>query len=540
MPRLIVKNPDTGRAVDYQLNREITRIGRAVDRNDIVLHDGQVSREHAIVKRTGTGFVLIDLNSANGTYFAGQRIAEHNIKDRDSFSLGKYTIEYRDQTGMLSIKYESNPVGGTVFTRTPGQMASFVPQINRASIPPGSKVVDDYLEVLKKKAATLERLYELNRILGADFSQEQIFKKVSEMVFMLTFADRFFVLLRDPESGELWTESAEFRNPGLRKNTQEILISKTVIDRVVNERVSLLSLDAQADGRLVDARSIVMQNIRSVMCAPLLGKDGVLGAIYADSVEGKRLLREDDLDLLNAVCAEASIAVDNARTHNRLVREELARAKYRRFMPAHVVDEILANPMTLNLGGTNSVVTSLFSDVRGFTAMSERMAPEAVVRVLNEYFAEMTPIVFANKGMLDKYIGDGLMALFGVPLASEDSAANAVQCAIEMQRKMPQVNQGLRGAGLPEIAIGIGINTGMSTVGYIGSEEHTDYTAIGDAVNLAARLEKRAEPDQIIISRATLEAIGDRFPVKPCYEIMVKGKREAVQIYEVLWESAEE
>jgi adenylate cyclase len=172
--------------------------------------------------------------------------------------------------------------------------------------------------------------------------------------------------------------------------------------------------------------------------------------------------------------------------------------------------------------------------------MSERMAPEAVVRVLNEYFAEMTPIVFANRGMLDKYIGDGLMALFGVPLASDDSAANAVQCAIEMQRKMPQVNQGLRGAGLPEIAIGIGINTGTSTVGYIGSEEHTDYTAIGDAVDLAARLEKRAEPEQIIISRATLEAIGDRFPVKPCYEIMVKGKREAVQIYEVLWRFADE
>ena len=115
MPRLIVKNPDTGRAVDYQLNREITRIGRAVDRNDIVLHDGQVSREHAIVKRTATGFVFVDLNSANGTYFAGERVSEHNIKDRDSFTLGKYTIEYRDQTGMLSIKYESNPVGGGAY-----------------------------------------------------------------------------------------------------------------------------------------------------------------------------------------------------------------------------------------------------------------------------------------------------------------------------------------------------------------------------------------------------------------------------------------
>jgi adenylate cyclase len=221
------------------------------------------------------------------------------------------------------------------------------------------------------------------------------------------------------------------------------------------------------------------------------------------------------------------------------VREELARAKYRRFMPPHVVDEILENPTSLNLGGTNSVVTTLFSDVRGFTSMSETMAPQAVVRVLNEYFAQMTPIVFAHRGMLDKYIGDGLMALFGVPYESDDSAANAVQCAIDMQRRMMVVNQGLKGAGLPEIAIGIGINTGMATVGYIGSEEHTDYTAIGDSVNLAARLEKRAEEGQIIISRATLEAIGDVFPVKPCYEIMVKGKREAVQIYEVLWRQAD-
>src|SRR6266849_8231117 len=114
------------------------------------------------------------------------------------------------------------------------------------------------------------------------------------------------------------------------------------------ERGSLLSFGTQSDKRGVEAKSIVMQNISSVMCAPLLRKNDVLGVIYVDCRETMKLLKEDDLDLLNAVAAETSIAVDNALTHKRLLREELARAKYRRFMPPHVVDEILANPDTLS------------------------------------------------------------------------------------------------------------------------------------------------------------------------------------------------
>jgi len=232
--------------------------------------------------------------------------------------------------------------------------------------------------------------------------------------------------------------------------------------------------------------------------------------------------------------------VDNALTHKRLLREELARAKYRRFMPPHVVDEILANPDTLNLGGTNSFITALFSDIRGFTSMSERLTPQDVVQILNEYFADMTPIVFEHQGLLDKFMGDGLMALFGVPYAREDAASNAVIAAIEMQRRMIRVNEDLTALGLSEIAIGIGINTGTATVGYIGSRDRTDYTAIGDTVNLAARLEKQAGAGQIIISRFTFEALSQEFPVRPCDQIRVKGKAEPVQIYEVLWKETGE
>jgi len=132
------------------------------------------------------------------------------------------------------------------------------------------------------------------------------------------------------------------------------------------------------------------------------------------------------------------------------------------------------------------------------------------------------------------------MALFGVPLPTEDAASNAVAAAIAMQRRMVMVNRDLRDLGLSEITIGIGINTGDVTVGYIGSRERTDYTAIGDTVNLAARLEKQAGAGQIIISRFTVEAIGNKFPLRPCDQIRIKGKQEPVQIYEVLWEEARE
>ena len=540
--KLIVKDTRTNHTFDYQLTRDETRIGRAGDRSDLVLDDGQVSRVHALVKRAGSGYTLVDLDSANGTWIDEQRVHERVLADGDSFTISKYTFVFKAGSGATMINYENQAISGTVFMRKPGELTTGLPKLDKAAMAagdPNAQSLYGYMETLRKKAETLSRLYELNQILGADFSLEAIFTKVSEIVFRLTPADRFLVLLKDAETGELNRAATEFRNPERAKAGGEITISRTVVDRVIKERVSLLSLDTGADQRLVSAKSIIMQNIRSVMCAPLIGNSGAFGVIYIDCTEQMKILREDDLDFLNAVAAVASIAVDNAITHKQLVREELARAKYRRFMAPHVVDEILKNPDALNLGGTNSCVTMLFSDVRGFTTMSENLEPEKVVQVLNEYFADMTPIVFEHRGMLDKYMGDGMMALFGVPLQCPDAATNAVSAAIAMQRRMESVNRDLQLMGMSDISIGIGINTGTVTVGYIGSEERTDYTAIGDAVNLAARLEKQAQSGQIIISRSTRDAIGDHFPLRPAGEVFVKGKSLSVQIYEVLWREAE-
>jgi adenylate cyclase len=540
--KIVVRNTESGASFDFDLTRDETQIGRAGDRNDLVLEDGQVSRQHAVIKRNRLAFTLVDLNSANGTFMNGHRVKEHLLKDGESFSIGKFTVEFKDAEHSPSVRYSSREIEGTMVMRTPSEIISVIPQMDKSAISqadPSTKSVLGYVEVLRKKAETLARIYELNQMLGSDFSQEEIFRKVSEMVFRLTPAARFLVLLKDADSGELSTVATEFRDPGNAQAGAHVTISKTVVDRVIEERISVLSFDTHSDQRFVEAKSIVMQNISSVMCAPLLRKNEVLGVIYVDCLESMKLLREDDLDLLNAVAAETSIAVDNALTHKRLLREELARAKYRRFMPPHVVDEILKSPNTVLLGGSNSCITALFSDIRGFTSMSEKLQPQVVVQILNEYFADMTPIVFEHQGLLDKFIGDGMMALFGVPYACDAAASNAVAAAVAMQRRMTDVNEELKTLGLSEIAIGIGINTGTATVGYIGSRDRTDYTAIGDSVNLAARLEQGARAGQIIISRSTLDAIAGQFPVRPCDRIMVKGKQEPVEIYEVLWSEAD-
>jgi len=538
--KLVIKHSETGKSFEFDLTRDEMHIGRAADRNEIVLDEGQVSRQHALIKRRGQGFTLLDLNSANGTFINGERIKEHVLSPGDVFSISRFVLEFKDTPTAPVIKYEEQKMGNTVFMRTPSEIAAVIPKMDQSIVAsgPSSKSLLEYVDALRKKAETLARIYELNQMLASDFSQEDIFKKVSEMVFRLTSADRFLVLLKDTSSGDLATVAAEFRDSTPAESHEHLTISKTVVDRVMAERVSLLSFDTHSDQRLVQAHSIVMQNISSVMCAPLLSKNDVLGVVYVDCRERLKLLKEEDLDLLNAVAAETSIAVDNALTHKRLLREELARAKYRRFMPPHVVDEILENPNTLSLGGTNSCITALFSDIRGFTSISEQLRPEVVVQILNEYFADMTPIVFANEGLLDKFMGDGMMALFGVPYACDEAASNAVRAAVQMQRRMTAVNEELTAMGLSKITIGIGINTGTATVGYIGSRDRTDYTAIGDTVNLAARLEKRADPGQIIISKFTFEAIGTAFPVRPCDQIMVKGKQQPVQIYEVLWQEA--
>jgi adenylate cyclase len=168
--------------------------------------------------------------------------------------------------------------------------------------------------------------------------------------------------------------------------------------------------------------------------------------------------------------------------------------------------------------------------------MSESLEPQRVVELLNEFFTEMTDLLFDNGGTLDKYLGDGIMALFGAPIAKPDDAARSVKTAVEMQRALRRLNYAWKERGQKSMQMGIGVNTGAVTAGNIGSSKRMDYTCIGDTVNLASRLCAHAAGGQILISESTFHSLnGGKFPSRKLEPIRVKGKEMPVEIYEIVW-----
>jgi adenylate cyclase len=209
---------------------------------------------------------------------------------------------------------------------------------------------------------------------------------------------------------------------------------------------------------------------------------------------------------------------------------------FSRYVSKDVYDQLLASPVDARLGGTRRHMTVLFSDIRGFTSVSERGEPEAIVGQLNKYFSTMVPIVFANKGTVDKFVGDMIMALFAAPLDDPDHADHAVQTAMAMMEELARLNTQWAADGLPTLDIGIGINTGDMVAGNLGSESIMSYTVIGDNVNLGARLESLNKDyrTRVIISDATRTALRGRYDIRALGRVVVKGKSVPVDIFEVV------
>ena len=208
---------------------------------------------------------------------------------------------------------------------------------------------------------------------------------------------------------------------------------------------------------------------------------------------------------------------------------------FSRYVARDVFDQLLADPSRARLGGTRRHMTVLFSDMRGFTALTEKGRPEDIVSQLNDYFTRMVKVLFEHQGTLDKFVGDMVMALFGAPLDDEEHAEHAVRAALAMVRALDVLNAEWESFGLPRLDIGIGINTGEMVAGNIGSETIMSYTVIGDAVNLGARLESLNKDygTRIIISESTRALLKGQYDIRPLGSVTVKGKSQPVAIYEV-------
>ncbi|MBC7795255.1 MAG: FHA domain-containing protein [Pyrinomonadaceae bacterium] len=521
-------------------------IGRAPT-NQIVLQDPRASRHHAEIISDDANFTIVDghqvgeelRRSINRLFVNDQAHLEKNLEDGDVITIGASKLVFEHSTQFVTVKYDDKPLGQTQLFISANDVMNSVR--SRKSAENGATKNERELEDLRRKAKILELLYEMSKTVSTAFDLPTIFDKATEIIFQITPADRVVALLKNEKTAaneidaQLQTIATKARTPELTDLTKKLTVSRTITSKAMNEGFALLSQDTRSDSAFSGIESIVSQGVRSTICAPLVTENATHGVLYADRLDPFATFSVDDLQLLSAIAAQTAIAVETIKAHERLSKEEVARANYSRFMPEYVVKQILEQPDAFKLGGTIQNVTVLFADIRGFTRMSEREKPQKILSLLNRYFSEMTEIIFEHGGTLDKYIGDGLMALFGAPTATAKDAENAVRAAVTMQRRLIDLNEDLHANGFEKIGIGIGLHTGEAIVGYMGSEKRSEYTAIGDTVNLAARLESNALAGQILLSEATASAASDSFTFISRTSITVRNRTQPVPLLEVEW-----
>lgn len=302
---------------------------------------------------------------------------------------------------------------------------------------------------------------------------------------------------------------------------------KAILERVLTTGIGEIVNDVPGDTRLINVKF----QLQSLICAPLKSRDRVMGMIAIGN-ETPLNYTAADLKLLTAVASQAASAIENALLHENKLREERIKSNLERYVPSQLVQALLNAQTDVSLAPVRKEITILFSDIRNFTTQCEELEPEIIVGYLNEYFTHMVEVIFDYDGTVNKFVGDMIVALFGAPFPMNQSEKQAIEAAIAMQQRIQTIPvDWIR----HNFHTGIGISSGKVIVGNIGSPRHTDYTAIGDQVNTASRLQSLARGGQILVSRNVYEATAQLFDFKEVGTLNVKGKRHAVEVFEVVY-----
>jgi len=375
-------------------------------------------------------------------------------------------------------------------------------------------------------------LYELARDLSSSLELREVLGKVMDRVISLMHASRGFIVLVDPDTGDMSVEMAGGETD--QNKSRSFLGSKTVIEQVVKSGKAVVSTDASLDDRFKGQQSVILQNLRSIIAVPLVTKGKVIGAVYVDNPFRAAIFEEKDKEFLQAISDLAAIAIDNARQYS---RSEFLRHLFELHVNKQVTDYVLARS-DLNrpfLLGERRSVTMLNSDIAGFSTLSQKMRAEELVEFLNRYFSRMIDIVLDHGGNIDKFQGDGMLVVFGAPNPMEDHADRAFQAAQAMVREVELLNRELTEGGKPTIAIGIGLDTGDVVAGHVGSDKRLEFTLIGVPVNNSAYLSK-VRPPRLLMSETTRDALPSSLMVVDYEPMLLKGASAPQPIYQLVLE----
>ncbi|HEU5231271.1 MAG TPA: adenylate/guanylate cyclase domain-containing protein [Terriglobales bacterium] len=534
MSRIIISGPDGKRGV-LELTKPVVSIGRG-SANDLVLQDSSVSRFHAVIKvQNGKAFIA-DRDSTNGIIVGGQRVDEWQLQDSDVAKLGCYELRYEEvrDSGILikssDLLSTLNKVlrrnrAEDIATKVAGQVSS---------------ELTHQIERLERENQLLSMVYDAGIALSSRLALDEISEQVMNFAFRIEGVERGFMMLFD-ENGEVARQSeVRYRQPITNGGTQpHIILSRAILERIREEQKPILVTDADTDERFTGSESMRIAGLRSAMCAPLLGRGKLFGILYVDNLARPHAFTQDEWNVFALLATQAGAAIDTLTAHEQIAQQVTQRTALERFLAPEVVEMVAKNPQDVRLGGINQKVSVLFADIRDFTTLSEKMKPEKVVEILNHYFTHFTEIIFDHGGTLDKFLGDGVMAVFGAPVSKGNDAENSVRAAQAIQRLVAELNRDAAEREWPEIRVGVGVNTGIVTAGNIGSPKRIDYTVIGDTVNTASRLMASASSGKIIISQHTAAELSpEKFPLRALEPLRLKGKTKPVRCFSVEWRKA--
>jgi adenylate cyclase len=380
-------------------------------------------------------------------------------------------------------------------------------------------------------AADYERLrlsHELSREIALERDLPTLLDKILLTIFKFIRADRGAIFLMAP-TGEL-VPAATRRRDG---TDQPITVSSTILNHVIEERATVLTHDAAMDFAASKGKSMILNRISSAVVAPLLHNDEVLGVLWLDS-ESLAQFQQKDMEIATAIAAQAAMFIEINILGKKIEQEIVHRERFSRLLSPNIAERVLSGELEVKKGGQLVPECTVFnSDIRGFTRMSEGAPPESIVEMLNEYFELMVETLFKFEGTLDKFMGDGIMALWGAPVVHPDDPVLSVDCAIEQLEVLERFNQRRTDVGLLPLGMGIGIHTGPLVAGYIGSSKALSYTVIGDTANTSARLCGIAQAGQILVSEQTLARLGSRFLFDELPPAHLKGKEKPFRVFAV-------
>ncbi len=587
----------------YPLVGERIRIGRG-PANEVRLLDPSVSRHHAVIERreeTVPGaeadvaprvstWIVRDLGSTNGTRVNGERIDGGPLAAGDDLRIGAFDLQVEEVTEGGSLLGPRPPADWTERTkpappppetaptgtptgasappplpapRTPGPRhpvdVSHLP--NASIVRPLADFTSDYglsgeheapARATERAAADESEVAYGNRVFGYLTRLAQllitaeavpdVLERVVEIAFEALPVERGFILIQDRD-GRPVCELARFGDRVEHRPEEGVPVSQTILDAVMNERLALLTFDAQVDDRLAVGDSIRIHGIRAAMSAPLWSGQGIIGVIQVDSPVQAGAFGERDLDFLTALANYAAVAVERLRHAHQIEVERRLRSRFERYHSPSVIEEMLRQSEAAELEADSGVrklqvtdATVLFADLVGFTALAEQLDPGAVAELLEGYFNHAVEAIFAAGGTLDKFIGDAVMAFFGAPYEQPDHARRAVEAAIGIHRKVAEWNETRRQEGQPALELRIGINSGPVVVGDVGAARRVDYTVLGNTVNVAARLEQFvAAPGEIVVGPETHGRLGGTVETEDLGDLTLKGLREKVRGYRVVF-----